>query len=229
METAARITGRRGRCRGRLAEGRAGKSIPCLAESSEMGRRAARAGKSIPRCDVAPPLVVVWKTRFGVMGVVENDAGLVEVRVGEPTVESLRESLLARYTGARIGSGSSVTELLDQYCNGRVVSFSDVALVERPMGDFHRRVLIACRQIEYGVTISYGELASRAGRPGAARAVGTAMAHNPWPIVVPCHRVLRSGGALGGYSAPAGLALKQALLDLEARQLIANRPAAAGR
>jgi methylated-DNA-[protein]-cysteine S-methyltransferase len=160
------------------------------------------------------------------MGVVENGAGLVEVRVGEPTVESLRESLLARYIGARIGSGSSVTELLDQYCHGRVVSFSDVALAERPMGDFHRRVLEACRGIEYGQTSSYGKLAARAGRPGAARAVGAAMARNPWPIVVPCHRVLRGGGALGGYSAPAGLALKQALLDLEAQQLASTRPPA---
>jgi methylated-DNA-[protein]-cysteine S-methyltransferase len=80
--------------------------------------------------------------------------------------------------------------------------------------EFQRRVLQTLRQrVGPGKTISYGELAEVVGHPGAARAVGTAMARNPVPIVVPCHRVLASGGGLGGYG--GGLDMKKALLRLE--------------
>ena len=72
-------------------------------------------------------------------------------------------------------------------------------------------------EVPYGETVTYGELAELAGRPGAARAVGTAMARNPVPFFVPCHRVVAAGG-IGGYGGGAqGVALKRALLDLEAR------------
>jgi O-6-methylguanine DNA methyltransferase len=79
---------------------------------------------------------------------------------------------------------------------------------------FQRRVLQALRRVPYGRTITYGQLAARAGRPRAARAVGQAMAHNPVPLIVPCHRVVASGGGLGGFG--GGLALKRRLLALEA-------------
>ncbi|GIS60136.1 MAG: hypothetical protein CM1200mP2_23610 [Planctomycetaceae bacterium] len=72
------------------------------------------------------------------------------------------------------------------------------------------------RQVGYGQTTSYGEVARKIGRPGAARAVGTAMANNTVPILIPCHRVIAASGRLGGFSAPRGTRLKQRLLDLEA-------------
>lgn len=78
---------------------------------------------------------------------------------------------------------------------------------------FRRRVLTALRRVGRGRTIGYGELASRVGSPGAARAVGSACANNPVPLWVPCHRVLASGGGLGGFS--GGLDVKRALLRLE--------------
>jgi methylated-DNA-[protein]-cysteine S-methyltransferase len=80
---------------------------------------------------------------------------------------------------------------------------------------FHAKVLAAARRIPYGRTATYGELATRTGSPRAARAVGQAMAHNPVPLVIPCHRVLAAGGRLGGYG--GGLDLKRRLLDLESR------------
>lgn len=80
---------------------------------------------------------------------------------------------------------------------------------------FQRRVIRAARKIGYGQTSSYGELARRAGAPGAARAVGSVMRHNRFPLIVPCHRVLAAGGALGGFSSPGGLDEKRALLALE--------------
>jgi methylated-DNA-[protein]-cysteine S-methyltransferase len=87
----------------------------------------------------------------------------------------------------------------------------DLSAVEN---DFQRKVLATLRKrVGPGKTISYGELAEVVGHPGAARAVGTAMARNPVPIIVPCHRVLASGGGLGGYG--GGLEMKKALLRLE--------------
>jgi len=87
----------------------------------------------------------------------------------------------------------------------------DLGAVTSP---FRRRVLETLhREVEYGETVSYGELAVMAGRPGAARAVGSAMATNPVPIVVPCHRVLAAGGRIGGYG--GGLDVKRSLLAIE--------------
>ncbi|MBN2141449.1 MAG: MGMT family protein [Desulfovibrionaceae bacterium] len=82
-----------------------------------------------------------------------------------------------------------------------------------PFGLLVTRVLL--ETAGFGRTVTYGELAARCARPGAARAVGRVMARNPWPLIVPCHRVLGAGGRLGGYSAPAGPGLKKHLLGLE--------------
>jgi methylated-DNA-[protein]-cysteine S-methyltransferase len=75
------------------------------------------------------------------------------------------------------------------------------------------------RRIGYAKSISYGELASLAGAPGAARAVGNIMAKNPLPLVIPCHRVLAAGGRIGGFSAPAGTEMKRHLLRMEQGQV----------
>lgn len=79
---------------------------------------------------------------------------------------------------------------------------------------FHRKVLAALARVPYGRTVTYGQLAARAGRPRAARAVGQAMANNPVPLIFPCHRVVAAGGGLGGFG--GGLDLKRRLLALEA-------------
>jgi methylated-DNA-[protein]-cysteine S-methyltransferase len=81
---------------------------------------------------------------------------------------------------------------------------------------FDRRVFEAARRLGPGETCTYGELAQAIGAPDAARAVGAALGRNPWPLVVPCHRVLAAGGRLGGFSAPGGAATKRRLLEIEA-------------
>ena len=112
-----------------------------------------------------------------------------------------------------------IARQLDEFFAGRRTEF-DVAvdLTVADLSDFQRHVLATARaEVPYGETVTYGELAELAGRPGAARAVGTAMARNPVPLFVPCHRVVAAGG-IGGYGGgPAGIALKRALLDLEGR------------
>ncbi len=105
---------------------------------------------------------------------------------------------------------------LDEYFAGRRSQFAlDVDL--RLSSGFRRQVLDHLTQIGYGRTESYTQVAAATGHPRAVRAVGSACATNPLPIVVPCHRVLRSNGALGGYL--GGLAAKAALLELESRPL----------
>jgi methylated-DNA-[protein]-cysteine S-methyltransferase len=102
---------------------------------------------------------------------------------------------------------------LDEYFAGRRTAF-DVALdLSSVKGAFGRRILEACAAIPFGEVSSYREMATRAGSAGAVRAAGNALGHNPIPIVVPCHRVLRTGGGLGGYT--GGLERKEALLRIE--------------
>lgn len=100
---------------------------------------------------------------------------------------------------------------LDAWFAGRLREFS-LPLVE-PRTAFERRVREAMLRIPYGATASYGELAAAIGAPGAARAVGTACARNPLPIIVPCHRVVAAGGQIGGYR--GGTEMKRWLLDFE--------------
>jgi methylated-DNA-[protein]-cysteine S-methyltransferase len=108
-----------------------------------------------------------------------------------------------------------LVERLTAYAAGEPVEFGDVRVDERHLTRFGRRIQQACRRIPRGETLSYGELAAAAGSSGAARAVGQAMARNRFPLVVPCHRVLASGGRIGGFSSPQGLAMKRRLLALE--------------
>jgi methylated-DNA-[protein]-cysteine S-methyltransferase len=81
--------------------------------------------------------------------------------------------------------------------------------------EFERRVYEALRTVGPGETVTYGELAERLGSPGAARAVGMAMARNPIPVIIPCHRVLAGSGRSGGFSAPGGVTTKFRLLQIE--------------
>lgn len=102
---------------------------------------------------------------------------------------------------------------LEEYFAGRRQGF-DLPLDLRLSGGFRREILGRLPRIGYGQTVSYAAMAASAGRPKASRAVGTACATNPVPIVIPCHRVVRSDGTLGGYL--GGLEIKRQLLDLEA-------------
>lgn len=105
---------------------------------------------------------------------------------------------------------------LAAYFEGQAVEF-DTPVDLSGLTDFQRQVLKACARIGHGRVVTYGQLARRVGRPKAARAVGQAMAANPVPIVIPCHRVVGANGTLTGFSAEQGVRLKRWLLDLESR------------
>jgi methylated-DNA-[protein]-cysteine S-methyltransferase len=113
-----------------------------------------------------------------------------------------------------------VARELDEYFAGTRRTFTVGAVLEQVDAPFRRAVLEAvAREVPYGETATYGEVAELVGHPGAARAVGTAMAHNPVQLLVPCHRVVAANG-IGGYG-PSGVALKRALLDREQRAVAA--------
>ena len=103
---------------------------------------------------------------------------------------------------------------LGDYFDGRRVRFNG-KLDLSGLSPFAQKVLRVLAKVRYGQTITYGELAKRAGSAKAARAVGNVLAKNPLPIIVPCHRVIPSNGSIGGFSAPGGLKLKRQLLLME--------------
>jgi methylated-DNA-[protein]-cysteine S-methyltransferase len=105
--------------------------------------------------------------------------------------------------------------LLTAYLAGEPQSFDSIPLDGRGLPQFSRRVYHALRQVERGRYITYGELAKQVGSPGASRAVGRALARNPFPVAIPCHRVVPAQGGLGGFSAPRGQQAKVDLLALE--------------
>jgi methylated-DNA-[protein]-cysteine S-methyltransferase len=122
-------------------------------------------------------------------------------------------------------SGGSASPVLHQasrelaeYFAGQRRAF-EVPLDFSAWPPFTRKILEELRKVPYGATLTYGELAARAGCPRAARAVGRAMAANPLPIVIPCHRVVAADGRLGGYSGGDGLPTKQWLLSFEQSNL----------
>jgi methylated-DNA-[protein]-cysteine S-methyltransferase len=106
---------------------------------------------------------------------------------------------------------AGMTAVLD----GGSPDLHDIPLDLAGLDDLRRAVYAATRDIPPGRTRSYGEIALAIGRPGEAREVGAALARNPYPIIVPCHRVVAANGALTGFSAPGGLATKRRMLELE--------------
>jgi methylated-DNA-[protein]-cysteine S-methyltransferase len=152
---------------------------------------------------------------FGPLLLAQTRRGLV--RVGLPNQDSdelltdLAERLSPRVLEAP-GELDGVRRELDLYFEGKLDSF-DLPLDWQLSGGFRQRVLRAINRIPYGQTRSYTEMARKAGNERAVRAAGSACGSNPIPLVVPCHRVLRTGGALGGYG--GGLPMKEALLQLE--------------
>ena len=152
-------------------------------------------------------MTFAFETSLGRCTVVYGPNGICSVRLGtRAAADRGPHSTAVRRLAADIARA----------IRGEPVSFAKVKLATAGVPPFHADVYRALLQIPWGVTLSYGELAARAGRPGAARAVGQAMARNRWAIVVACHRVIRSDGSLGGYGGPDGLRLKRRLLDSEA-------------
>lgn len=167
----------------------------------------------------------IVKTPLGHVGFVVTERGLRRVNLPERTISAAKTAIRKQSPDA-IEDPRLLPELataLERYFAGEAVEEFRVKLDWSGFSNFEVDVWRACARIAYGETASYKSLADAIGCPGAARAVGTAMSHNPCPIVVPCHRVLKSDGTIGGFSAPGGIAQKRQLLDMEAAATFALR------
>jgi len=152
---------------------------------------------------------------FGPLLLAQTRRGLVRVGLPNQDAEELLIDLSERVSPRVLEAPAQIDEArreLDLYFEGKLDHFN-LPLDWRLSGGFRQRVLRAISRIPYGQTRSYTEMARKAGNERAVRAAGTACGSNPIPLVVPCHRVLRTGGALGGYG--GGLPMKRALLELE--------------
>jgi methylated-DNA-[protein]-cysteine S-methyltransferase len=152
---------------------------------------------------------------FGELLLAASDRGLLRLAFPEEDADGVLKRLAARVSPRIVESPAqldSIRRELDEYFAGHRRKF-ELALDWTLVGPFGRRVLGAAAQIPYGGVRTYTQVAAEAGSPRGSRAAGNALGANPIPIVVPCHRVLRRGGALGGYA--GGLERKRFLLELE--------------
>jgi methylated-DNA-[protein]-cysteine S-methyltransferase len=152
---------------------------------------------------------------FGTLLLAATKRGLVRVAFPEESVDATLERLALRISPRIVEAPAPLEPMrreLEEYFEGRRRQF-ELPLDWTLVGPFGRRVLRVTSEIPYGGVLSYAEVATDAGSPRGSRAAGNALGSNPIPIVVPCHRVLRSGGALGGYG--GGLERKRWLLELE--------------
>ena len=174
---------------------------------------------------------MIFKTKWGYFGLAASEFGLLRTCLPLAKSEKVKSELLKNRPIANRGSSIENRELTIEfdkklfrplqeqiiaYFEGAAIDFdSNIPAMLEGFSSFSRRVLTTCRNIRFGQTISYSQLAKRTGRAGAARAVGTALAKNPLPLIIPCHRVVRNDGKIGGFSALGGVTLKKRMLELE--------------
>jgi O-6-methylguanine DNA methyltransferase len=146
-----------------------------------------------------------------------TDKGLCAVMLGGRTRARFRKEIAEMFPGETVKEDrkrlAPYRKELEEYFAGKRDRFTKPVDLRAIRGPFHRKVLRKLKTLRLGRVISYGELASLSGSPGAARAVGAAMAANPIPVVIPCHRVVAASGGLGGFS--GGLSQKKKLLNHE--------------
>jgi methylated-DNA-[protein]-cysteine S-methyltransferase len=166
----------------------------------------------------------VFETTMGFCAIAWSDAGVSRFQLPTRTAEATERLMRRRAFGAEPGappeSIAAVVEAAKRYFAGEETDFSQVQVDLAGEDAFFARIYGALRRVDWGRTTTYGALAKEvgAGRE-AARDVGEAMARNPAPLIIPCHRVLAAGGKIGGFSAPGGSKTKALMLELEGVRL----------
>jgi len=170
-----------------------------------------------------------FDTPLGRMYAAASERGLCRLSWHVRSPQAFEQELRARFPGRRLRRDphalARVEREIRSYLEGHRHVFS-LGLDLSGLSHFQRRVLDAAQRVPFGETSTYSELARRVRRPRAARAVGNALRANPVPLVIPCHRIVRADGSLGGYSGLAAVAEKRRLLQHEAQ---ASRPRSGAR
>ena len=169
------------------------------------------------------PSFTLFETPIGPCGLVWGERALVGVLLPEASTGATRARARRRFPQAREltppADVQRTIERIGRLLGGHVDDLLDVELDMAAVLPFQRRVYEFARRIRAGATLTYGEVALRLGEPQGARAVGQALGANPFPIIVPCHRVLGAAGRPGGFSAHGGTRTKLQLLEIEAAPL----------
>lgn len=163
---------------------------------------------------------LVVETVAGYCGIAWSQVGITRFQLPTRTAQEAQRRLLRRRPGAEpdtpTAAVADAVTAIKRYFQGEKVDFSGVRLDLDGQEAFFTQIYAATRRVGWGDTTTYGALAKELGAgPEAAREVGQAMARNPVPLIIPCHRVLAAGGKLGGFSAPGGSVAKRRMLELE--------------
>ena len=160
----------------------------------------------------------LFATPIGTCGIAWSAHGLRGVQLPEADDREALARLERRFPDLTLAAPDPIAEIIDEiglHLSGRPVGYRKVKLDFHGVHPFERSVYAAARAIPFGETRTYGALAAQVGDPQAAQAVGQALGRNPWPIIVPCHRITAAEGRTGGFSAPGGTATKLRLLEIE--------------
>jgi methylated-DNA-[protein]-cysteine S-methyltransferase len=169
----------------------------------------------------------LFETKLGFAGIAWGDDGrITRFRLPDPDRAAAEQHFKAK--GGPASPPPAIAEIIRQaqrYFAGERIDFSSISLDLASVDPSRRAIYESLRKVAFGETVTYGELAKRAGvnAPQAAQDVGVAMARNPVPLIIPCHRVLAAGGKLGGFSAPGRTETKERMLALEG-VFIGNQP-----
>lgn len=173
----------------------------------------------------------LFETRVGPCGIAWGEAGLVAVQLPERDSATTEQRLRDKGVHGAEAPSAEIADCiagLQAYFEGEAVEFGGLPLDWRRVGSSDRAIYELLRQVPFGTMVTYGDLANRAGMPGGAQAIGEAMSRNPWPILVPCHRVVAASGRLGGFSAFGGAMLKRKLLAMEGASFAGEAPVLPG-
>ena len=161
----------------------------------------------------------LFETAIGRCGIAWGPGGLIGLQLPEASDRAAAARLRRRFPALEMADPpepvATAIARIAAFLSGKPDDFLDLIIDLAATGAWERAVYESARAIPAGTTITYGALAARVGDPGQARAVGQALGRNPWPIVVPCHRITAADGRMGGFSAPGGTATKLKLLEIE--------------
>jgi O-6-methylguanine DNA methyltransferase len=161
----------------------------------------------------------IFNTAWGYFGLVADKKGLIRTRLPCRSRKIAEKHLLASLNGLQFDKNllKPLQKQIIAYFEGKPIRFNTPLAIDK-LTPFARKVLRTCMKIPAGKTVSYSQLASMAGNPRASRAVGSALAKNPVPLIIPCHRVIHSDGSLGNFSAIGGTGTKKKLIALESNE-----------